>query len=267
MGARTVVLVHGLWMTPLSWEGWVERYEAAGFRVLAPSWPGLEGGVEAIRKDPSPLAGLGIGEIVDHYERIIRGLDEPPIIMGHSFGGTFTQLLLNRGVGAAGVAIDSGPVKGVLGLPLSTLRSARPVLGNPFNRNKAVPLTPKQFRYAFTNTLTEQQSQEVYDRYHVPGSARVLFQGAFANFNPQSPTKVDFAAKKAPLLFIAGGADHIVPPSLNKENVRRYHRAPSVTDYAEFPGRTHYTVGQDGWEEVADKALSWAVEQTTGSAG
>jgi len=258
--ADTIVLVHGLWMTPLSWEKWIERYEALGFTVIAPAWPGLEVGAEALRKDPSPLEGLGIKEIVDHYETVIRALDKPPIIMGHSFGGTFTQLLLDRGLGVAGVAIDSGPVKGVLRLPLSTLKSASPVLSNPGNLKRAVPLTPAQFHYAFTNSLTEAESKEVYDRYHVPAAARVLFQGAFANFNPKAATKVDFTRDRAPLLFIAGGDDHIVPPALNKENVHRYRKSPSVTEYVEFPGRTHYTVGQPGWEAVADKALSWAVE-------
>jgi pimeloyl-ACP methyl ester carboxylesterase len=256
----TIVLVHGLWMTPLSWEKWVERYEDLGFRVIAPAWPGLEGGVDAIRRDPSPLAGLGITEIVDHYEKVVRALDKPPIIMGHSFGGTFVQLLLDRGLGVAGVAIDSGPVKGVLRLPLSSLRSARPVLGNPANRRRAVPLTPEQFHYAFTNTLTAQESRQAYDRYHVPGSGRVLFQGAFANFTRHAATEVDFAREgRAPLLFIAGGDDHIVPPALNKENVRRYRKSASVTDYVEFPDRSHFIVGQPGWEEVADHALRWAM--------
>ncbi|WP_410604198.1 alpha/beta hydrolase [Amycolatopsis sp. lyj-90] len=261
--ADTIVLVHGLWMTPLSWEHWIERYENLGFKVIAPTWPGLEGGAEALRRDPGPLENLGIEEIVDHYETIIRALDKPPIIIGHSFGGVFVQLLLDRGVGAAGVAIDSGPVKGVLRLPLTSLRAAFPVLGNPFNLKKAVPLTPKQFHYAFTNSLSEEESRKVYDRYHIPAAARVLFQGAFANLNPKAVTKVDLAKPdRAPLLMIAGTADHIVPPSMNKENVKRYRKSPSVTEYVEFPGRTHYIVGQDGWEEVADKALAWAVDHT-----
>jgi pimeloyl-ACP methyl ester carboxylesterase len=255
----TIVLIHGLWMTPLSWEHWIERYENAGYKVIAPSWPGLEAGVEALNADPSPLEGLGVTEIVDHYERIIRALDQPPILMGHSFGGVFVQMLLDRGAGAAGVAIDSGPVKGVLGLPLSTLKSSFPVLNKPGNRKKAVPLTAEQFNYAFTNSLSPQESRKFYDRYHVPATGRVLFQAAFANFNPNAATKVNLRNNdRAPLLFVAGSDDHIAPPVLNKENVRRYAKSTAVTDYVEFPGRTHNIVGQTGWEEVADKALAWA---------
>jgi pimeloyl-ACP methyl ester carboxylesterase len=260
--ADTIVLVHGLWMTPLSWEKWIERFEGYGFKVIAPTWPGLEGGVDALRMDSSPQEGLGIKEIVDHYERIIRALPKKPIIMGHSFGGVFTQLLLDRGLGVAGVAIDSGPVQGVFRLPFSSLRAARPVLGNPANVRRAVPLTPEEFHYAFTNSLTAEESREVYDRYHVPASGRVLFQAAFANVNPKAVTKVDFTRDRAPLLLIAGGNDHIVPPSMNKENYKRYRKSPSVTEYVEFPGRTHYIVGQPGWEEVADKAVSWAVDHS-----
>ncbi|WP_406506493.1 alpha/beta hydrolase [Streptomyces sp. NBC_01602] len=258
----TVVLIHGLWMTPSSWEQWIDRYTASGHHVFAPGWPGVGGDVEKLRRDPSTIAGVGLGEIVEHYERFIRRLDEPPILMGHSFGGAVVQILLDRGLGCAGVAIDSAPVKGVLPLPLSTLRSAWPLLRNPANKNKAVGLTPRQFHYAFTNTLDSAASQAVYDRHHIPGSARVLFQGAFANFNPRAISRVDFRnSKRAPLLFIAGGADHIVPPKVNKANARLYRSSTAITDYREFPGRSHHTVGQDGWEEVADYALSWATDR------
>ena len=256
---RTIVLIHGLWMTPRSWEKWIERYEAQGYRVVAPAWPGLDGEVQELRRDPSRIAGVGLGEVIAHYEKIIRSLDEEPIIVGHSFGGAVTQVLLDRGLGRAGVAIHSAPVKGVLPQPYSTVKSVLPVIGNPGNKNKAIALTPKQFHYSFTNTLSEQESADVYERYQVPGSARVLFQGAFANFNPGAATKVDFRnPRRAPLLFIAGGADHIVPAKVNKANWRLYRKSSAVTDYREFPGRSHFTLGQDGWEEVADYALSWA---------
>lgn len=259
----TIVLIHGLWMTPRSWEHWIERYTAAGFTVLAPAWPGLEAEVEALRADPTPLTRLTITRIVDHYEGIIRALDRPPIIMGHSFGGTFTQLLLDRGLGAAGVGIDSSTVKGVLRLPLSTLRATFPVLGNPANRKKAVALTPKQFHYAFTNTLSEQESQAVYDRYHVPAAASILFEGAFANVNPHTAIRVNLAnSDRAPLLLIAGGRDHIIPPAVTKENARRYHKSTAITAYKEFAGRGHFTAGEPGWEAVADYALSWALNPT-----
>lgn len=258
----TIVLIHGLWMTPLSWEHWIDRYTAKGYRVLAPSWPGLEGGVEALRRDPSPLHGLGVGEVADHYERIIADLAAPPIIMGHSFGGALTQILLGRGLGAAGVAIHSAQTRGVFRLPVSTLKAASPVLGNPANVNRAVPLTPAQFHYAFTNTLTAEQSRQAYDRYHIPAPGRPLFQGAFANLSPNSPLKVDVRRDdRAPLLFVAGGADNIVPASVNRANHRLYRHSKAVTEYREFPGRGHFTVGQDGWEQVADHALTWAAEQ------
>ena len=180
----TIVLIHGLWMTPLSWERWTNRYTAEGFRVLAPAWPGMEGGVQALRKDPSPIEGLGAEPVMNHYDGIIRALPAPPILMGHSFGGAFVQVLLDRGLGAAGVAIDSAAVKGVLGTPLSTIKANFPVLRNPANIHKAVPLTPEQFHYAFTNVLTEEQSQAVFDRYHVPAPGRIVFQGGLANFAP-----------------------------------------------------------------------------------
>lgn len=257
--AGTIVLIHGLWMTPRSWEKWVQRYQAQGYRVLAPAWPGLEGEVEAIRRDPARIAGLGLHEVIARYEEVIRGLDEAPIIMGHSFGGAITQILLDRGLGSVGVAIDSAAVKGVLPLPYSTLKSAWPLLRNPANKNKAIALTPRQFQYAFAHTLSEEESDAAYERYHVPGAARVLFQGAFANFNPRAATKINFRnRRRPPLLFIAGDADHIVPPKVNKANVRLYRKSPAVTEYQEFPGRTHFVVGQDGWEDVADYALDWA---------
>jgi pimeloyl-ACP methyl ester carboxylesterase len=257
----TIVLVHGLWMTPRSWEHWVERYTQRGFKVIAPAYPGLEVEVEALRADPSPIEKLTIDQVAHYYETIIRGLPRPPIIMGHSFGGAFVQILLDRGLGIAGVAIDSVQVKGVLRLPLTTIRAALPVLSNPANRHKAVPFTLEQFRYAFTNTLSEQASATVYERYHVPAPGRFLFDGALANFNPHAATKVDFDRDdRAPLLFIAGGDDHLVPPSLNRSNARHYNSG--IVAYKEFPGRSHYTLGQAGWEEVADYALEWALHPT-----
>jgi pimeloyl-ACP methyl ester carboxylesterase len=254
-----IVLVHGLWMTPLSWENWITRYEAAGYQVHAPAWPGLHGSVEVLRRDTAPYARLGITEIVDHYDRIIRALDAPPIIMGHSFGGAFVQVLLDRGLGAAGVAIDAAPTKGVLKLPPATLRSASPVLRNPANYRKAVMLTPKQFHYGFTNTLSERESLPVYERYAVPGPGKVLFQGALANTSRRSPLRIDYGRRdRAPLLLIGGGVDHTVPASVNRANHKLYKSA-AIVAYREFPGRSHYTLGQDGWEDVAVSALDWAV--------
>ena len=180
--------------------------------------------------------------------------------MGHSFGGAFTQILLDRGLGAAGVAIDAAAVKGINRLPLSALRSAWPALKNPANRHRTTMLSPEEFHYAFTNTLTEEESAAVYERYAAPGPGRVLFQAALANFNPHAPTHVDFKNDdRAPLLLIGGGADHTVPAVVDKSTAKHYGKSAAITEYREFPDRSHYTVGEDGWEEIADYALEWAV--------
>jgi pimeloyl-ACP methyl ester carboxylesterase len=255
----TIVLIHGLWMTSRSWENWASHYTAKGYNVVAKSWPGLDIDIEELRRDPTPIATLGVTEIADHYEKIIRDLGSAPIIMGHSFGGLITQILLDRGLGAAGVAIASAPVKGIIFLPFSTLKVSFPALSNPANNHRAIPLTPEQFHYAFTNSLSEEESLEVFNRYAVPGPDHVLFQAAFANFNPHAATAVDFHNDtRAPLLMISGGQDHISPPAVVKANYNLYGKSKAVTDYKEFPERTHYTLGQAGWEEVADYALTWA---------
>jgi pimeloyl-ACP methyl ester carboxylesterase len=263
MTAPPIVLVHGLWLTPRSWEGWKERFESRGHRVLAPAWPRMQGEVEDVRRDPSALNGLGVTEIVDHYDGIVRGLDRPPVIMGHSFGGLVTELLLDRGLGAAGVAISPAPVRGVLRLPPAQLRAAFPVLGNPANRNRTVELTPKQFHYGFTNTMAEDEARAAYDRYQVPGPGRVIFQAAFANFNPRAATKVDFHKDdRPPLLVIGNDQDHTVPASVSKEAAERLGKSKAVVDYREFADRPHFTAGAPGWEAVADYALDWANRHT-----
>jgi alpha-beta hydrolase superfamily lysophospholipase len=257
----TIVLIHGLWMTPLSWEHWIDRYQRRGFRVLAEPWPGMDVPIDQLRADTSKIDHLGVTEVTDHYDAIIRGLDRPPIVMGHSFGGAITQLLLDRGLGAAGVAIDSAPIKGVLALPASTLRTGFPALKDPRNTHRSVTLTPEEFHYAFTNTLSDEESLAVYERYAVPGPGRVLFQAAFANFNPHAATAVDFHNDdRAPLLIIAGGTDHVSPDAINRSEAKHQQKSAATTAYREFPGRSHFTLGQDGWEEVADFALSWALD-------
>jgi pimeloyl-ACP methyl ester carboxylesterase len=231
---------------------------------MAPAWPGLDRDIADIRRDPSSLAGLGVTEIVDNYDRIIRELDQPPIIMGHSFGAAFTQLLLERGLGAAAVAISSAPAKGVLRLPFSSLRSAWPALKNPANRKRSFTLSPKQFRYRFGNTMSEEQWNAVYQEQYIPGSGRILFQAGLANFTPNAATKVDFHRPgRAPMLMIAGEKDHVAPPSVVRSNFKKYSKSTSTTDYKEFPGRSHYICGERGWEEVADYALAWVMENST----
>ncbi len=260
-GPDTIVLIHGLWVTPRSWEKWVEHYEGRGYRVLAPAYPGFEVEVEALNEDPTPIETVTIREVVEHLERIVGGLDRAPIIMGHSAGGCFTQILLDHGYGAAGVAIDSAPTEGVRVTPVSQIRSLFPVLKNPANRHRAVGFTPEQFHYAFATTLSREESDKVYQRYHIPAPGIFVWAGPLANFTPgHQDLYVNFRNEdRAPLLFIAGGEDNLMPPAVNQSNAKHY-RTNSVTDYKEFPGRSHYTVGEDGWEEVADYALEWAVE-------
>jgi pimeloyl-ACP methyl ester carboxylesterase len=257
--SNTIVLIHGAWVTPRSWDPFRGFYEQRGYRVLTPPWPRLEGQVEEIRRDPSAMVGLGIKEIVDGYEQITRLLDEPPIIMGHSFGGLFAQMLLDRGLGAAGVAIDSAQPKGVLRLPFSQIRALSPVLLNPWNVNRAVSLNFDQFRYAFANNMTEGEARAAFQLNAIPAPGRIVFQTGLANLNPRAVTKVDYRNdRRAPLLLIAGAEDHIVPASVNRSNFRKYRHSKAITDFAEFPGRSHLTIAQEGWEEVAEYALSWA---------
>jgi pimeloyl-ACP methyl ester carboxylesterase len=257
--ADTIVLIHGLWMTALSWENWVQRFESKGYKVIARSWPGVEGDLEELRRDPSGLGKLSVSDIVDHYQGIIEALDRPPIIMDHSFGGLFTQILLDRGLGAAGVTIDPAPVKGILLLPFSALRVAFPVLSNPFNYHQAAGITKDQFRYAFGNLLSEEESKAAYERYAVPGPDHLLFQASLANFDPHAETTVDFRNNdRVPLLLVAGGKDHVAPASVTKTNYDLFKRSQAVTAYKEFPERSHFTCIEPGWEEVADFALAWA---------
>ena len=266
VSAPPVVLIHGLWLTPRSWEGWTECCENRGHRVLAPAWPRMPGEVEDVRRDPAALNGLGLAEIVAHYEGIVRGLDRPPVIIGHSFGGLVTELLLDRGLGAAGVAISPAPVKGVLRLPPAMLRATFPVLRSPGNRNRTVALTPKQFHYNFTNTMAQDEAEAAYDRYHVPGPGRMIFQAAVANFNPRAANKVDFYnGDRPPLLVVGNGQDHTVPASVSKEAAKRLDKSKSVVDYREFAGRPHLA-GAPGWEAVADYALDWADRHTGATA-
>jgi pimeloyl-ACP methyl ester carboxylesterase len=264
-GNPTVLFIHGLYLTPLCWEHWVDRYKARGLDVSAPAWPGLEASPEELRRDPTPIAKLSIEAILDHYERIIRAMDRPPIIISHSFGGGLTQVLLSRGLGAAGVGISAAQVRGVYRLPFSTLKANWALLANPIARHTAVMPTAKAFKYAFGNTLSEADSLAAYERYCVPGSRNVIFTGANANLNPRTPMKVDFKkSDRPPFLFIANGKDHVVPVAVNRENFGKYRHSPAVTAYKEYPERSHFTFGEPGWEEVADYAIEWALNPRAG---
>ncbi|MGH3663585.1 MAG: alpha/beta hydrolase [Micromonosporaceae bacterium] len=255
----TVVLIHGFWVTPRSWENWIDRYQDRGYRVIAPTYPGFESDVEALNADPTPIATVTVGEIIDHLASVVADLPSPPILMGHSAGGAFVQILLDRGFGAAGVAINSAPTEGVPVFPPSQVKSLLPVFRNPANRRKAVGFTPQQWRYAFANTLTEDQSKHFHQRYAIPASGRILFQTALANLGlGDHQTRVDYRnSHRAPLLFISGAQDHLMPPSVQRSNARHY-TSNAVTEVKEYPGRAHLLPAQEGWEEIADYALSWA---------
>src|SRR5947208_4777319 len=263
MNVTTIVLINGLWITALSWEHWVRHYGEKGYSVIASNWPGMEGDIEQLRRDPSSFANLGLTELVDHYEQIIRKLESPPIIIGYGIGGLVTQILLDRGWGAAGVAIASAPVKGIARLPLSMLKLAFSVVGKSLG-NKAALLTALQFHRAFANSLTETESLAAFKRYSVPAPNRVLLQTAFANFSPHSATTVNFRNDtRAPFLLVAGGKDRIVPSSIVKANFELYRESKAETDYKEYPEQTHFTLLQE--TKVADYVLGWALCRANGS--
>ena len=263
MNVTTIVLVNGLWMTALSWENWVRHYSDKGYWVIARNWPGMDSDIEQLRRDPSSFGNLGLTEVVDHYEQIIRELETPPIMIGYGFGGLVTQILVDRGWGAAGVAIASAPLKGIARLPLSVLKLAFSVLSKPHS-NKTASLTAEQFHRAFANTLTKTESLDAFKRYVVPAPNRVLLQTAFANFISHTPATVNFRNEtRAPLLLVGGGKDRVVPSSLVKANFDLYRKSKAETDYKEYPEQTHFTFLQD--TKIADYVLGWALYRSNGS--
>jgi len=265
----TIVLIHGLWMTPKSWDTWAERFRAAGHDVIVPGWPGIDDrSVVDVRSNPQPLEGIGLKQIADHYEGIIRALPgfaagRKPIIMGHSFGGLLTQMLADRGLGSAYVGVTPGQPAGITTLPLSTVRTAFPILRNPFNRNGASPITKAHFHFTFGNDLTRAESDRLWEEFAVNSYNRVFFEGVAGAFNERGGVShVDYGrTDRAPLLIITGEIDHVVPPAIGKAILAKYAKSgsPAVVEYREFLGRTHRIVSQEGWEEVADAALDWAV--------
>jgi non-heme chloroperoxidase len=257
-GRTPVVFVHGLWLLPSSWDRWASLFEDNDYVALTPGWPDDPETVEEAKEHPEVFAHKTIGQVADHFEGIIRGLDRKPAIVGHSFGGLLTQILAGHGLAAVSVAIDPAPFRGVLPLPISSLKSAFPVLGNPANRNRAVPLTFEQFRYGFANAVSEEEAKELYQSYAVPASGAPLFQAATANLNPWTEAKVDTRnPERGPLLIISGERDHTVPPAIANASYKQQQDNPGVTEIIEIPGRGHALTIDSGWREVADTALGF----------
>jgi non-heme chloroperoxidase len=257
-----VVFIHGLWIHSDAWRPWVELYRQAGYEAIAPGWPGDSVSVEQTRRNAAAVAGQGIDDITDSYLGVIRRLPAKPVVIGHSFGGLIAQKLLSGGSAAAAIAIDPGQIKGVKPLPFAQIRSGLPVLSKPGNKKRAVALTKKQFRYGFGNAITEKESDELFDRYAIPGPGKPLFEASAANFKKWSPAAVDTRKQdRGPLLIVGGGQDHTVPEVVARAAFKLYSGSSAVTDYHVFPDRGHSLVLDHGWREVADLTLSWLSRQ------
>jgi pimeloyl-ACP methyl ester carboxylesterase len=257
-GLQPVVFVHGLWLLPSSWDRWATLFEEAGFTALTPGWPDDPATVTEANAHPEVFADKTIGQVADHFEQVIRGLKRKPAIVGHSFGGLLAQILAGRGGSSATVAIDPAPFRGVLPLPISALRSSFPVLGNPANRHRAVPLTYEQFRYAFANAVSEEEAKQLYDTFAVPAPGAPLFQAATANLNPWTEAKVDTEnPERGPMLIISGEKDHTVPWSIANASFHQQNNNAGITEIVEIPNRGHALTIDSGWREVATKALTF----------
>jgi non-heme chloroperoxidase len=257
-GRPLVVFVHGLWLLPSSWDPWRPVFEEAGYATLTPGWPDDPNTVEEANRHPEVMAHKSIGDIADHFGEVIGMLSAKPAIIGHSFGGLLTQILAGRGLSAVSVAIDPAPFRGVLPLPFSSLKSGSPVLGNPANYARAVPLTYDQFRYAFANAVSEAEAHELYATYAVPGSGVPLFQAATANLNPWTEAKVDTKnPDRGPLLILDGEKDHTVPWAVADASYKKQKRNPGVTEITQVPGRGHSLTIDHGWRDVAGLSLSF----------
>jgi non-heme chloroperoxidase len=257
-GLTPVVFLHGLWLPPSSWDRWAAVFEEAGYTAVTPGWPDDPETVEEANAHPEVFAHKTVGQVADHFADVIGQLSKKPAVIGHSFGGLLTQIIAGRGLSAASVAIDPAPFRGVLPLPISSLRSAAPVLGNPANRNRAVPLTYDQFRYAFANAVSEDEAKELYETFAVPASGAPLFQAATANLNPWTEAKVDTEnPERGPLLIISGEQDHTVPWAVANASYKKQQRNDGVTEIVEIPDRGHALTNDSGWREVADQALDF----------
>lgn len=258
LGRTPVVFVHGLWLLPSSWDRWTTLFEEAGYAPLTPGWPDDPSTVAEAKAHPEVFARKSVGQVVDHLAAVIGRLKKKPAVIGHSFGGLLAQMLAGRGLTAAAVAIDAAPFRGVLPLPISALRAASPVLGNPANYNRAIPLTYDQFRYAFANAVDEVEAKELYATFAVPASGAPLFQAAAANLNPWTEVKVDTKnPKRGPLLIISGELDHTVPRAIARASYKKQKRNAGVTEFVEIANRGHALTIDGGWHEVADTALAF----------
>ena len=258
-GRIPAVFVHGLWLLPSSWDRWAEVFDAAGYAALAPGWPDDPETVAEANANPDTFANKTVGDVADHFAEVIGKLDRKPVVIGHSFGGLLAQILAGRGLSTATVAIDPAPFRGVLPLPVSALRSASPVLTNPVNRHRAVPLTYEQFRYAFANAVDEDEARQLYDAFAVPAPGAPLFQTATANLNPWTEVKVDHKnPERGPLLIISGEKDHTVPWAIANASFKKQKKnKEAVTEIVEMSGRGHALTIDSGWREVADTALEF----------
>ena len=257
-GLQPVVFVHGLWLLPSSWERWAALFEEAGYTALTPGWPDDPETVAEANANPDVMANKTVGQVAAHFADVVGALRRKPAIIGHSFGGLIAQILAGRGLSAATVAIDPAPFRGVLPLPFSTLRSAWPVLGNPANRSRAVPLTYDQFRYAFANAVSQDEAAALYERFAVPAAGAPLFEGASANLNPWTEVKVDRKnPSRGPLLLISGEKDHTVPHAITNAEYRLQKKNPGVTEIVMLKGRGHALTIDSGWREVAETALQF----------
>ena len=253
-----LMLIHGAWLSTRSWENYADYFATRGFAVSAPEWPRKRGDVEELRESAEASAGLGVQEIIDHYEQLIRALDQAPVLIGHSYGGLFVELLLDRGLGRAGVAMSPAPPKGILKLPFSTLKAGAPALAHPSKWHGVVTLTLEEFTYGFVNTFSNEDAAAAYERYSVPETGQIFYEAGFANFHLHPPTEVHFKnAERAPLLIVGADNDNTVPASLSKAQFKRYERSPARTDYLEFAGRPHLHMAAADWQEVAAAVDSW----------